>query len=55
MSYHSSYDLMVFDPEAAPKDFDAFLAWFAEQMACNEDHAYNDSRETSREAACLVP
>ena len=47
MSYHSSYDLMVFELEAAPKDYDAFLAWFAEQMACNEDHAYNDSRETS--------
>lgn len=23
-----SYDLVVFDPDAAPKDHDAFLAWF---------------------------
>ena len=47
MAYGSGYDLMVFEPEVAPKDYDAFLAWFAEEMACDEGHAYNDSRVTS--------
>jgi hypothetical protein len=47
MGYSSSYDLMVFEPDAAAKEYDAFLAWFEEQMECDEGHAYNDSRETS--------
>ena len=38
---------MVFEPEAAPIDYAEFLAWFAEQMQCGEDHGYNDPAEVS--------
>ena len=37
-----SYDLMVFDKDAAPRDRDAFLAWFDEQTQRTETHGYND-------------
>ncbi len=37
-----SYDLMVFDPASAPKDRDAFMAWYAAQTEWAEDHSYND-------------
>src|ERR1700761_126761 len=49
MGYHSSYDLMVFDPDAAPKDYVQFLAWFAEQMTCGEDHGYDNPAEASEQ------
>lgn len=42
-----SYDLMVFEPDAAPMDYAEFLAWFAEQMKCDEDHRYKDPAEAS--------
>jgi hypothetical protein len=42
-----SYDLMVFEPDAAPIDYAAFLAWFAEQMQCGEDHGYDNPAEAS--------
>jgi hypothetical protein len=42
-----SYDLMVFEPEAAPIGYAEFFAWFAEQMQCGEDHGYGDSVEAS--------
>jgi hypothetical protein len=31
-----SYDLMVFEPEAAPKDHSRFLEWCAEQTEWNK-------------------
>jgi hypothetical protein len=37
-----SYDLMVFDPEAAPRDRQAFRAWFSQQAEWGEDHDYGD-------------
>ena len=37
-----SYDLMVFDPEAAPLDRDAFMRWFEHQAEWSEDHDYDD-------------
>src|SRR5579859_3720992 len=42
-----SYDLMDFEPEAAPKDHDGFLEWCAEQTRWNEGHSYNDPSITS--------
>jgi len=42
-----SYDLMVFEPEAAPKDYYGFLGWCAEQTKWNEGHSYNDPSVTS--------
>jgi hypothetical protein len=42
-----SYDLMVFEPEAAPKDHYGFLEWCAEQTKWNEGHSYNDPSVTS--------
>ena len=38
---------MVFEPDAAPMDYAGFLAWFAEQMKCGEDHDYKNPAETS--------
>jgi hypothetical protein len=37
-----SYDLMVFDPDAAPRDRESFMAWYEEQTEWSEDHGYND-------------
>ncbi|EMB2825358.1 hypothetical protein U8047_006750 [Pseudomonas aeruginosa] len=37
-----SYDLMVFDPDAAPKDRESFVAWYDKQTEWSEDHSYND-------------
>src|SRR5579862_3553917 len=37
-----SYDLMVFDPEAAPPSRDAFMTWYREQTQWKEEHGYND-------------
>jgi hypothetical protein len=37
-----SYDLMVFDPEAAPPTHDAFMTWYREQTQWKEEHGYND-------------
>jgi hypothetical protein len=42
-----SYDLMVFEPEAAPKDHSRFLAWYFEQTKWNEGHSYGDPAITS--------
>lgn len=38
---------MVFEPDAVPMDYAEFLAWFAEQMQCDEGHAYDNPAETS--------
>ena len=37
-----SYDLMVFDPEAAPVDRHAFMEWYEAQAEWSEDHSYDD-------------
>lgn len=37
-----SYDLMVFDPHAAPRERSAFLEWYRVQTEWSEGHAYND-------------
>jgi hypothetical protein len=42
-----SYDLMVFEPEAAPKDHQRFLDWYFEQTKWNEGHSYGDPAITS--------
>ena len=38
-----SYDLMVFDVQAAPSDAAAFLKWYEKQAEWAEDHSYDDS------------
>ena len=38
---------MVFEPDAAPHDYAEFLAWFAEQMQCGEEHGYDNPAEAS--------
>ena len=37
-----SYDLMVFDPDAPPKDRKSFMAWYDKQTEWSEQHSYND-------------
>jgi len=37
-----SYDLAVFEPEAAPKNRAEFLAWFERQTKWDEPHGYDD-------------
>lgn len=37
-----SYDIMVFDPEAAPKTKQAFDQWYQQQTQWAEDHNYDD-------------
>jgi hypothetical protein len=39
---HVSYDLMVFESEAAPRDHDEFLKWYTAQTEWNEDKSYCD-------------
>jgi hypothetical protein len=41
-----SYDLMVFEPEAAPKDHDAFMEWYVNLTKWN-DGPYDDPAQTS--------
>lgn len=37
-----SYDLMVFNQQAAPTSKAAFVEWASEQMEWSEDHGYDD-------------
>lgn len=37
-----SYDLMVFEPMAAPANRDEFMAWYEDQTKWSEDHGYGD-------------
>jgi hypothetical protein len=46
-----SYDLMVFDPEAAPRDRDAFFDWYHRITKWDEGHDYNDPANTSPQLA----
>jgi hypothetical protein len=38
-----SYDLMVFDPDAAPSGRKDFMDWYFRQTKWTEEHGYNDS------------
>jgi len=42
-----SYDLMVFDPQAPPKDREAFLTWYGEQTKWSGGHKYDDPGTTT--------
>ena len=42
-----SYDLMVFEPTAAPAERKEFMDWYANQTEWAEDHSYNDHAVTS--------
>jgi hypothetical protein len=37
-----SYDLMVFEPAAAPAAHESFIAWYRKQMKWAEGHSYAD-------------
>ncbi|RYF51257.1 MAG: hypothetical protein EOO38_03690 [Cytophagaceae bacterium] len=42
-----SYDLMVFDPAAAPISKSDFLLWYDEQTEWREEHTYDDPAVTT--------
>ncbi|MGH6613819.1 hypothetical protein [Sphingomonas sp.] len=42
-----SYDLMVFEPDAAPTDRADFMAWYARQTEWAEPHGYQDPTTTT--------
>ena len=42
-----SYDLMVFEPSAAPRDRSAFMEWYRIQTEWSEEHSYDDPANTS--------
>jgi hypothetical protein len=42
---------MVFEPDEAPRDRNAFLDWYWLQTQWSEDHAYNDPAETTERLA----
>jgi hypothetical protein len=42
-----SYDLMVFELSAAPRERKEFLAWYEHQSEWEEDHSYDDPAVTS--------
>lgn len=42
-----SYDMMVFDPSAAPREAAAFIAWFEKQAEWGENHEYEDPAVSS--------
>ena len=44
-----SYDLMVFDPAAAPRDAPGFMVWYDQQTQWTESHGY-DNPEVSAPA-----
>ena len=37
-----SYDLMVFAPEAAPKEREPFMEWYEQQCEWGEGHSYDN-------------
>jgi hypothetical protein len=42
-----SYDLLVFEPTAAPREREAFMAWYRTQAEWSEGHSYDDPRVCS--------
>ncbi len=41
-----SYDLMAFNPTAAPRNREDFLQWFEAQSEWEEPHSYDDPKNT---------
>lgn len=41
-----SYDLMAFNPAAAPRGRDEFMSWFRAQSKWEEPHSYDDPKNT---------
>lgn len=39
-----SYDLMAFNPAAAPRSRDAFMKWYRSQTEWQEPHSYDDPK-----------
>jgi len=37
-----SFDMMVFESSAAPRDQSSFMEWYAQQTEWTEDHSYDD-------------
>jgi len=46
-----SYDLMVFDPNAAPRTREDFMLWYERQTEWAEEHSYDDPQVTSPKLA----
>jgi hypothetical protein len=42
-----SYDLMVFEPTAAPREREAFIAWYQVKTAWGEHDNYNDPKNVT--------
>jgi hypothetical protein len=42
-----SYDLMVFEPDKAPKNRGDFMIWYGQQTEWGEPHGYNDPSVTT--------
>ncbi|GHC13312.1 hypothetical protein [Thermomonas carbonis] len=42
-----SFDMMVFEPSAAPHDRASFMNWYAKQAEWSEDHSYDDPQVAS--------
>ena len=42
-----SYDAMVFDPEAAPRNKGEFLRWYGEQTEWSDERSYDDPAITT--------
>ncbi len=42
-----SYDLMVFEPTAAPRNRKEFMEWYSQQTEWAEDHSYQDHTVSS--------
>jgi len=42
-----SYDLLVFEPSAAPRERSEFMEWYDQQTQWKEDHSYDDPRVCS--------
>ena len=42
-----SYDLMVFEPTAAPRTRKEFMAWYGQQTEWSESHGYDDPTVSS--------
>ena len=42
-----SYDLMVFDPKAPPRDRKGFINWYKKQVSWSEEHDYSNPDVTT--------
>ena len=46
-----SYDLMVFEPSATPREGQVFAEWYEDQTKWAEPHGYDDPEVTSSRLA----